>query len=86
MKAAVVAEDSAVSAEYLFHLDALPERVSFSRRIEISGWLFHRHGKPVHGLRGVVKPASRNPAQTSCAISMMNRLDFEVTKRWTVVI
>ena len=59
VKAAVVAEDSAVSAEYLFHLDALPERVSFSRRIEISGWLFHRHGKPVHGLRGVVKPALR---------------------------
>ena len=60
VKAAVSAEESAAAAEYLFHLDALPDRVSFSRRIEISGWLFHRQGKAIHGLRGVVKPALRN--------------------------
>jgi glycosyltransferase involved in cell wall biosynthesis len=60
VKAAVLAEESAAAAEYLFHLDALPERVSFSRRLEISGWLFHRQGKPIHGLRGVVKPALRS--------------------------
>jgi hypothetical protein len=59
VKATVSAKESAAEAEYLFHLDTVPDRVGFSRRIEISGWLFHRHGKPIHGLRGVVKPALR---------------------------
>ncbi len=59
VKTTVSAEESAAASEYLFHLDAVPDRVSFSRRIEISGWLFHRQGKPVLGLRGVVKSALR---------------------------
>jgi GT2 family glycosyltransferase len=59
VKKAVPEEDSTAVAEYLFHLDALPDRISFSHRIEISGWLFHREGKPIRGLRGVVKPALR---------------------------
>ena len=59
MKTAL-SEESAAAAEYLFHLDALPDRISFSKRIEISGWLFHREGKPIHGLRGVVKSMLRS--------------------------
>ena len=59
VKPAVSAEEPAAAADYLFHLDALPDQISFSNRIEISGWLFHRDGKPVHGLRGVVKPTLR---------------------------
>jgi GT2 family glycosyltransferase len=57
--AAVSTEEPAAAADYLFHLDALPERISFSNRIEITGWLFHREGKEIHGLRGVVKTALR---------------------------
>ena len=43
------------AAEYFFHLDTLPERVQFSARLELTGWLFHRHGAPIHGLRAVVR-------------------------------
>jgi len=57
VKATVLTKESAAEAEYLFHLDAVPDRVSFSRRIEISGWIFHRQGKRIHGLRGIVKTA-----------------------------
>jgi GT2 family glycosyltransferase len=60
IEGAVSPQEAAAGAEYLFHLDAQPERISFSNRIEISGWLFHREGKEIHGLRGVVKPALRS--------------------------
>lgn len=60
IKTAASAEESSAGAEYLFHLDVLPERTSFSNRIEISGWLFHPEGKEIHGLRGVVKTALRS--------------------------
>jgi hypothetical protein len=45
--------------DYLFHLDALPERIAFRRRREISGWLFHRHRQPIQGLFGMVRPSLR---------------------------
>jgi hypothetical protein len=45
--------------DYLFHLDALPERIAFLRRLEITGWLFHREGKPIHGLRAVLNAPGR---------------------------
>lgn len=54
---AEVTPASAAAADYFFHLDALPERISLSRKLEITGWLFHREGAPIHGLRGVVKGA-----------------------------
>ena len=60
VKATISAKESAAEAEYLFHLDRVPDRVSFSRRIEISGWLFHRQGKQIHGLRGRVKATLRS--------------------------
>jgi hypothetical protein len=40
-------------------IDALPERIAFRRRPEISGWLFHRHGRPIHGLLGMVRSSLR---------------------------
>lgn len=46
------------AAAYFFHLDALPDRASFSSRLEINGWLFHREGAPVHGLRVVAKKSA----------------------------
>jgi hypothetical protein len=45
--------------DYLFHLDALPERIAFLRRLEITGWLFHREGKPIHDLRAVLNVPGR---------------------------
>jgi GT2 family glycosyltransferase len=45
--------------DYLFHLDALPDRIAFSSRLEITGWLFHREGKPIHGVRAVLKAPAR---------------------------
>jgi GT2 family glycosyltransferase len=47
------------AADYFFHLDALPERVNFSRSIEIAGWLFHRQGAAIHGLRAAVRSPLR---------------------------
>ena len=43
------------AADYIFQFDRPPPHVSFASRIEITGWLFHREGKPTHGLRGVVR-------------------------------
>lgn len=40
--------------DYAFRFDALPERVTFSRQIKITGWLLHRRGLPIHGIRGIV--------------------------------
>jgi hypothetical protein len=45
--------------DYLFHLDALPERIASLRRLEITGWLFHRDGTPIHDLRAVLNVPGR---------------------------
>ena len=42
-------------ADYAFRFDALPERATFSNQIKITGWLLHRRGLPIHGIRGVVR-------------------------------
>jgi glycosyltransferase involved in cell wall biosynthesis len=47
--------DKMVAADYAFHFDALPERVTFSKQIKITGWLLHRRGLPIHGIRGIVR-------------------------------
>lgn len=47
------------AAAYFFHLDAQPERIRFSSRLEVTGWLFHRQGAPIHGLRAVVRSRLR---------------------------
>ena len=44
-----------VVADYAFRFDALPERVTFSNQIKITGWLLHRRGLPIHGIRGIVR-------------------------------
>ena len=52
---AAITETPAAAADYFFHLDAPPERIRFSSSLELTGWLFHREGAPIHGLRAVVK-------------------------------
>ena len=42
------------AADYVFDFDALPERVTFSKQIKITGWLLHRRGLPIHGIRGII--------------------------------
>src|SRR5947208_11463543 len=42
-------------ADYAFRFDALPEQVTFSKQIKITGWLLHRRGLPIHGIRGIVR-------------------------------
>ena len=44
-----------VVADYAFRFDALPEPVTFSNQIKITGWLLHRRGLPIHGIRGIVR-------------------------------
>jgi GT2 family glycosyltransferase len=47
------------ASAYYFHLDALPDRIHFSSKIALTGWIFHRDGAPIHGLRSVIKSALR---------------------------
>lgn len=46
-------QDAAL-AEYAFHLEVTPERVTFTRQLTFSGWLLHRRGQPIYGIRAVV--------------------------------
>src|SRR6266576_1906068 len=48
-------EEKTVVADYAFRFDALPERVIFTGQIKITGWLLHRKGLPIHGIRGIVR-------------------------------
>jgi GT2 family glycosyltransferase len=59
-KIASRAAQQTAASDYLFHLDALPPQISFRRRVELTGWLLHRHGRPIHGLRGIVKSSLRH--------------------------
>lgn len=52
-------DEKTAVAEYAFRFDALPERVVFSRQIKITGWLLHRQGLPIHGIRGIVRGTLR---------------------------
>ena len=46
-------------ADYVFRFDALPERATFTKQIKITGWLLHRRGLPIFGIRGVVRDVLR---------------------------
>ncbi|HEY2680423.1 MAG TPA: glycosyltransferase [Candidatus Udaeobacter sp.] len=48
-------EQKMVGADYAFRFDALPERVTFSNQIKITGWVLHRQGLTIHGIRGIVR-------------------------------
>ncbi|HEY6153489.1 MAG TPA: hypothetical protein VIW07_07115, partial [Candidatus Udaeobacter sp.] len=48
-------DEKAIVADYAFRFDALPQRVTFTKQIKIAGWLLHRQGQPIHGIRGVVR-------------------------------
>jgi glycosyltransferase involved in cell wall biosynthesis len=52
MRKSIVQTNAA--ADYVFHFDRLPERVTFKKHIEITGWLMHRRGLPTYGIRGIV--------------------------------
>src|SRR5213595_661799 len=52
-------EEKIVVADYAFRFDALPERVTFSNHIKITGWLLHRRGLIIHGIRGIVRDVLR---------------------------
>jgi glycosyltransferase involved in cell wall biosynthesis len=51
--------DETVPAEYAFRFDAPPDRIIFNRQIKIAGWLLHRQGLPIHGIRGMVRATLR---------------------------
>ncbi len=44
-----------MDSAYLFRFDSPLEPVVFSNELELSGWLFHRMGQPIHGLRALVR-------------------------------
>ena len=46
-------------ADYAFRFDSLPERVVFTKELKITGWLLHRRGLPIFGIRGVVRGVLR---------------------------
>src|SRR6267154_6474971 len=48
-------DEKMVVANYAFRFDTLPERVTFGNQIKIIGWLLHRRGLPIHGIRGIVR-------------------------------
>jgi len=52
---AELVEEKTVGADYAFRFDALPDRLTFTRQIKISGWLLQRQGLPVHGIRALVR-------------------------------
>jgi len=41
--------------DYAFRFDALPEHVTFTNQIKITGWLLDRRGLPIYGIRGIVR-------------------------------
>ena len=41
--------------DYAFRFDHSIEPVVFGGELDVHGWLLHREGKPIHGLRAVVK-------------------------------
>src|SRR5262245_37240992 len=48
-------EEKTVVADYAFRFDTAPERVTISSEIKIGGWVLHRQGLPIHGIRGIVR-------------------------------
>ena len=47
--------DPAPAEEYVFRFDAPIEKRNFGGELDLSGWLLHRGGKPINGLRAIVK-------------------------------
>ena len=41
--------------DYAFRFDALPQRITFTRQIKVTGWLLHRRGLTIRGIRGIVR-------------------------------
>ncbi|MFN2509159.1 MAG: glycosyltransferase [Chthoniobacterales bacterium] len=49
------APETELAGEYSFRFDLPLEPVIFGGEVDLSGWLLHREGKPIHGIRAVVK-------------------------------
>ncbi len=49
------AEPAFRAADYIFRFDEAVPRVVFGGELALTGWLFHRAGRPLHGLRAVVR-------------------------------
>jgi len=47
--------DSAAAQDYVFRFDAPIEPVAFGGDVNLTGWLLHRGGKPINGIRVIVK-------------------------------
>ena len=43
------------SEDFAFQFDAPFPAVVYDRHLTLTGWLVHRHGRPIHGLRAVVR-------------------------------
>ena len=43
------------SEDFAFQFDAPFPSIAYDKYLSWSGWLVHRHGKPIHGLRAVVR-------------------------------
>lgn len=46
---------SQVAEDYAFRLDAPIDRRLFGEKLDISGWIFHRRGEPIQGVRALVQ-------------------------------
>ena len=44
-----------VAKDYAFRFDHTIEPVVFGGELDVHGWLLHREGKPIHGIRALVK-------------------------------
>ena len=44
-----------VATEYAFRFDHAIEPVVFGGELDVHGWLLHRDGKPINGIRALVK-------------------------------
>lgn len=53
MKSSIAEKE--ILADYAFHFDALPQRIVFTNHVKITGWLLHRRGLPIHGIRGIIR-------------------------------
>ncbi len=55
VKMATPSQLHSYSEDFAFQFDAPFPSIAYDKYLSWSGWLVHRHGKPIHGLRAVVR-------------------------------
>jgi len=55
VKMATPSQFHSYSEDFAFQFDAPFPSIAYDKYLSWSGWLVHRHGKPIHGLRAVVR-------------------------------